>query len=73
MEKTAKQLAQDLQNQIDLLNSDYNQMIGITEEDYQEQMNFYIDKLNELEDIQNQSELELLDYEDIIANSISQL
>jgi hypothetical protein len=33
---TAQQLAQDLQNQIDLLDSDYNQMIGITEEEYLE-------------------------------------
>lgn len=33
---TAEQLAQDLQNQIDLLDSDYNQMIGITEEEYLE-------------------------------------
>jgi len=72
MEKTAKQLAQDLQNQIDLLNSDYNQMIGITDEDYQEQMNFYCIKLNELEELDNQSQLELEEYEDIIANSISQ-
>ena len=73
MTLTSKQLAQDLQNQIDLLNSDYNQMIGITEEDYQEQMNFYCIKLNELEELDNQSQLELEDYEDIIANSISQL
>jgi len=73
MTLTSKQLAQDLQNQIDLLNSDYNQMIGITEEDYQEQMNFYCIKLNELEELDYQSQLELEDYEDIIANSISQL
>jgi hypothetical protein len=31
---TAQELAQDLQNQIDLLESDYSQMIGITEEEY---------------------------------------
>lgn len=34
---TASELEKDLQNQIDSLQSDYDQMIGITEEDFLEQ------------------------------------
>jgi phage host-nuclease inhibitor protein Gam len=46
----AKKLAQDLQNKIDMLDSDYNQMIGITEEEYIEQKQALT---YELEDLQN--------------------
>jgi len=46
----AEKLAQDLQNKIDMLDSDYNQMIGITEEEYIEQKQALT---YELEDLQN--------------------
>jgi len=69
---TAKELAQDLQNQIDSLESDYIQEIGITEEEYQEQMNSY---LYQLETIDNCDECDKIieDYEDIDISGISQL
>jgi phage host-nuclease inhibitor protein Gam len=47
----AKQLAQDLQNQIDLLDSDYNQMIGITEEEYIERKQALEYELEDLQSI----------------------
>lgn len=46
----AEKLARDLQNKIDMLDSDYNQMIGITEEEYIEQKQALT---YELEDLQN--------------------
>jgi phage host-nuclease inhibitor protein Gam len=46
----AEKLAKDLQNKIDMLDSDYNQMIGITEEEYIEQKQALT---YELEDLQN--------------------
>lgn len=50
MSKTSQQLAQDLQNEIDRLDSDYNQMIGITEEEYEDRMDNLVYQLNSLED-----------------------
>jgi hypothetical protein len=47
----AQQLAQDLQNQIDLLDSDYNQMIGITEEEYIERKQALEYELKDLQSI----------------------
>lgn len=47
---STEKLARDLQNQIDMLDSDYNQMIGITEEEYIEQKQALT---YELEDLQN--------------------
>jgi len=47
----AQQLAQDLQNQIDLLDSDYNQMIGITEEEYIERKQALEYELEDLQSI----------------------
>ena len=48
---TAQELAQDLQNQIDLLDSDYNQMIGITEEEYLEKKQALEHQLEDVIDI----------------------
>jgi hypothetical protein len=47
---TASELEKDLQNQIDSLQSDYDQMIGITEEEYEDRMNDLVYQLNEVED-----------------------
>jgi hypothetical protein len=66
---TAKELAQDLQNQIDSLESDYIQEIGITEEEYLDRLSYLECQLENVDIIDEIIE----DYEDIDISGISQL
>jgi len=56
---TASELEKDLQNQIDSLQSDYDQMIGITEEDFLEQKADLEEQLYDIREILN-SEQEII-------------
>jgi hypothetical protein len=53
---TASELEKDLQNQIDSLQSDYDQMIGITEEDFLEQKADLEEQLYDVREILNSEE-----------------
>lgn len=53
---TASELEKDLQNQIDSLQSDYDQMIGITEEDFLEQKADLEEQLYDIREILNSEE-----------------
>lgn len=53
---TASELEKDLQNQIDSLQSDYDQMIGITEEDFLEQKANLEEQLYDIREILNSEE-----------------